>query len=649
MDITLKDIGTVAKYYLGKIKSFAPTVQETLIEMWGSASRSTIAPYQHHIVHRGINLVANTAMTAPFVVYNKGNIDKEPVQSHPVLDLFDSPSPVLSGNLLWLGTLIHYQLQGEAFWLIVDSITGAPSQIQILDPNAMTQVISRGEVVRWMYVANGKTKDFTPKQIIHFKQFNPYNQYRGLSPFVTTALRLIMTDSSAITYNVDFFKNNGIPTGLLKFPMTIDKGTRERTLTEWKGRHEEKGNIGVLVGDMTYESVGMTQREMDFIESRKYTRDELCSIVGVSAAALGFVEDVNRANGEVQVQNLWNNTIIPIVKVVESQLNSDFFPTFYPDLRCYQDRSKILCLQRDINERIDAGHKLWTMGVPVSVINERFSLGLPALDVEYMPFNLIPMGVEPMPDIEPSKALPLIQKGYTDARRAQARQFVKIQGKHERLFYSKLSRFFYEQRNMVLSALFPGEKAMQKDILPIFDEIMLHREDQDKKLVKYAKPLYEGATDDAVLFAYDMIDIEPQMLDYSHIILAKLNKIKGINNTVYSQIRKSIEKSVAAGDSVDEMQINIKKIYNMAGTRARTIARTESAQTMNEASYGVYTQEGVKTKTWIGGTRPSHAQLNGVTISISARFDNGLMYPGDPAGRPEEVINCRCSIAANIK
>lgn len=639
----------MAKYYFGKIKSANPTVQETLIDMWGSVSGGTILPYQHHVVHRGVNLVANTAMTAPFVIHAKTDTDKESIQAHPVLDLLNKPNPVLSGNLLWIGTLTYYQLQGEAFWLAVEPLVGTePSQIQLLDPNAMTQEVYQGEIIRWKYYINGRIMYFEPSQIIHFKQFNPYNQYRGLSPFVMTALKLITSDSAAINYNVDFFKNSGIPTGLLKFPMTINEATRKMILNEWKERHTKKGNVGVLVGDMTYESVGMTQREMDFIESRKYTRDELCAILGVSASALGFVEDVNRANGEVQEKNLWNNTIIPITNVLETQLNSDFFPTFYPDLCCYFDRSGVLCLQRDINERIDAGHKLWTMGVPVSVINERFSLGLPELDTEYMPFNLIPMGEEPMP--EPEKSFPMVKnKAYTDTEKSQARQFVKLQSKHERLFYSKISRFFYEQRNMVLSALFPDAKALQKDILPIFDEIVLHREDQDKKIVKYTRPLYENAIDDAVLFAYDMIDIESRMVDSSSLILSKLNKIKGVNNTIYSQIRTSIEKSVAAGDSIDMMQINIKKIYNMAGTRARTIARTESASPMNTTTYRVYVKEGVKKKTWVGGTRPSHALLNGVTIGISERFDNGLMFPGDSTGRPEEVINCQCSLAAKIE
>ena len=41
--------------------------------------------------------------------------------------------------------------------------------------------------------------------------------------------------------------------------------------------------------------------------------------------------------------------------------------------------------------------------------------------------------------------------------------------------------------------------------------------------------------------------------------------------------------------------------------------------------------------------------LDGAIVDQDKKFDNGLMYPGDPSGRPEEVWNCRCSVAAVVK
>lgn len=48
-------------------------------------------------------------------------------------------------------------------------------------------------------------------------------------------------------------------------------------------------------------------------------------------------------------------------------------------------------------------------------------------------------------------------------------------------------------------------------------------------------------------------------------------------------------------------------------------------------------------------TRHTHAAMDGETQPIGEEFSNGCEYPGDPAGEPEEVYNCRCTLVADVK
>ena len=48
-------------------------------------------------------------------------------------------------------------------------------------------------------------------------------------------------------------------------------------------------------------------------------------------------------------------------------------------------------------------------------------------------------------------------------------------------------------------------------------------------------------------------------------------------------------------------------------------------------------------------TRKSHMELNGVRVPVDEPFPNGLMYPGDPAGEPAEVYNCRCTMITVVE
>ena len=48
-------------------------------------------------------------------------------------------------------------------------------------------------------------------------------------------------------------------------------------------------------------------------------------------------------------------------------------------------------------------------------------------------------------------------------------------------------------------------------------------------------------------------------------------------------------------------------------------------------------------------TRESHVDLDGEVVEVDEPFSNGLMYPADPSGEPEEVYNCRCTMISEIK
>jgi hypothetical protein len=52
-------------------------------------------------------------------------------------------------------------------------------------------------------------------------------------------------------------------------------------------------------------------------------------------------------------------------------------------------------------------------------------------------------------------------------------------------------------------------------------------------------------------------------------------------------------------------------------------------------------------KTWrVTSTNPrtAHVRMNGETVPIGDKFSNGMNWPGDPRGGPDEVAGCECSV-----
>ena len=55
-------------------------------------------------------------------------------------------------------------------------------------------------------------------------------------------------------------------------------------------------------------------------------------------------------------------------------------------------------------------------------------------------------------------------------------------------------------------------------------------------------------------------------------------------------------------------------------------------------------------KTWVvqsSNPRPSHAAMNGQRVPISETFSNGMEWPGDWSGGPDEVCGCQCTVAVS--
>lgn len=119
-----------------------------------------------------------------------------------------------------------------------------------------------------------------------------------------------------------------------------------------------------------------------------------------------------------------------------------------------------------------------------------------------------------------------------------------------------------------------------------------------------------------------------------------------------SQITKTITSGILRGQSVQdiasELMNRIQGInYNSAIRAART-AITSAENAGRQDSYAAAAKLGIQVrKRWVatldGDTRKSHRRLDGETVDWDKPYSNGLMYPGDRRGKPEEVYNCRCT------
>lgn len=144
------------------------------------------------------------------------------------------------------------------------------------------------------------------------------------------------------------------------------------------------------------------------------------------------------------------------------------------------------------------------------------------------------------------------------------------------------------------------------------------------------------------------------------------NRLVRTPDEVYALVVREIERGITEGRSLDQVTEDVQRVLTASGTdywpnRARTVARTETLGAVNAGVYRAAVLDAEQRgdvapfKTWIATddkrTRPTHTAADQQRTLMSEPFRVGgaqLLFPGDPRGPANEVINCRCTILPTV-
>jgi hypothetical protein len=136
------------------------------------------------------------------------------------------------------------------------------------------------------------------------------------------------------------------------------------------------------------------------------------------------------------------------------------------------------------------------------------------------------------------------------------------------------------------------------------------------------------------------------------------NRLARLPDEVYALIVREVETGVANAESIPDIAARVQRVLTATGSeywpnRARTVARTETMAAVNAGAYAGALRDAEERgdpapfKVWLATddarTRPTHHEADGQRTLLSEPFRVGgaqLLYPGDPRGPAQEVINC---------
>lgn len=334
---------------------------------------------QHPTVRAAIEKVAKVAVANGYKFVPQ-QADEELTKSK--VDALRKFFRTSNGSQLLRAAYKDLLIYGEAFWLIIQdgSSAATPLSARRLHPQYMDEMTTAGELTGWRFGPIGDSDqaiEYKAFQVVHFKFDDPDNDIRGLSLLSSLELT-VASDLFAMKFNERFFENSA-HTGVI-FNMknsTPDEVERNRTWMEQNYVGTENAHKPVILeGDIEISKSVSTRAEMQFIEGRKFNRQEILSVLDVDPTKIGVNEDSNRSSSKEADNTFRQENVAPLQLVVEEEINNHLIMTLFG----WDD---ILFRQNDASRRDQLDMmKLYAEAERLGVfaINEvRAELGLPPI------------------------------------------------------------------------------------------------------------------------------------------------------------------------------------------------------------------------------------------------------------------------------
>ena len=610
--------------------------------------------------------------------------DAEEVTNHPALQALERANDMMTKQDLFEATQSYLELVGDCFWLL-EREGNQIVAIWPVNPNLVEVIREKtekgGEMLAGYAIKAKREKIAVAKEdMIHFKTFNPLSPWRGIGS-VQAAIMAIDTDMASRIWNLNFFENGARPDGVLEYTGngTLTKEQAERISSKWNEEHgsmRKAHKTAVLANGLTYKPINVSQAEMDFIEQRRFSRDEILSMFRVPKTVIGITEDVNRANAEASDFVFAARTIKPKMSKIVNTLNEFYLPLFpgseglkftFED-PTPEDREKVLA---SYNNGINNG---W-----MSPNDVRRSEGLPELqngDATYLPINMVPVG-RPAPVQEEAKSKSGIKAAAKEIAEmaAAAMKNEEFERRGEALwkatqqrvatFEQKMTKTLYDQFQKQLEVVKEGLPTLNQKA-PRQPEDLLDKDAEVQATVDLLTPilkqlqLQEGQ--EALEFLgfrdFDYNTDEPSAAKFLD-AFAKKMAVSVVDETIRAYTLE-IKKGLDNDEDLAAIRQRLEDNFAFQRVRADKIARTETTRFSNFSTQDAWEKSGVvQAKIWYTSLDervcPYCGPMHGKEIGLSENyFTKGDEFKGD-AERPLTLgysnvdapplhPSCRCTI-----
>lgn len=233
-------------------------------------------------VLQSVDAVASASALTPFEVARiiKGKEPKD-IPNHDFEILLRKPNPMDSRYEFLYATVAHFVLNGNAYWWLNRANEyDAPDEMWVIPPHMIQPIPDEQLYLKGFLYTTGNGQEFflEPHEIVHFKNFNPFSRFVGLSK-VESIAKIAQGDLGMADWNTRFFKdNNARLASVMTFEQMVADPTWEKIKADTREAARKREMLmlrGVGQGGVNWLQNSISQKDMEFLAGRQANKEEI--------------------------------------------------------------------------------------------------------------------------------------------------------------------------------------------------------------------------------------------------------------------------------------------------------------------------------------------------------------------------------------
>jgi HK97 family phage portal protein len=267
-------------------------------------------------VHACVRVIADGIAGLGLKLYKDDGQSRDQVVIHYATALTNEPNAYQTKYDFTKYMTSHLALTGNAYAFINRDVRNIGTELHPIAPQYVTPVMQDG-ILFYKVTLAGYPGMIPATEMLHFKGMCGDNPLVGLSPVVLHAETLGI-DLAAISQSAGVYKN-----GVLKFLLTSDAQIKIDQAGPLKKSLDDvidgASRSAVLPNGIKMEKLSLSPEEAQYLETRKFSSEEIARIFGVPASMIGATAGI-KSSVEQEYQDFYARTLMSYAINIEQEL-----------------------------------------------------------------------------------------------------------------------------------------------------------------------------------------------------------------------------------------------------------------------------------------------------------------------------------------